>query len=316
MSLTFLVRRVAQMIVVMVLVATAVFVIFRLIPGNPAALLVGADATPAQLAAKEAELGLDKPIFIQYLDWGWGVVRGDFGEAYGAGGIAVSSLLPGPLFRTLELASVAMVLALLIAVPLGVLAAVRAGSWLDQVVRAFAVTGFSLPSFVFALFLLNVFAFRLGWFPVGGYVAPSVDFVGHLKTLTLPAITVGVTMAGILVRFVYSSMLEVLRADYVRTARSKGLTERVVTGRHALRNAGIPVVTVAGLQFGLMVGGMVIVEVVFAWPGLGQLMVQSISTRSFSVVQAAVLVTAAVFVIVNTLVDILYTVLDPRVSYR
>ena len=315
MSLSFLVRRLAQMIIVMILVATAVFVIFRLIPGNPAALLVGADATPAQLAAKEAELGLDQPILVQYVEWGLGVVQGDLGDAYGSGGVAVSSLLPGPLLRTLELATVSMILALLRAVPLGVLAAVRAGSWLDQLVRVFAVTGFSLPSFVFALFLLNVFAFRLGWFPVGGYVAPDVDLAAHLKTLTLPAITVGVTMAGILVRFVYSSMLEVLRADYVRTARSKGLSERVVTGRHALRNAGIPVVTVAGLQFGAMVGGMVIVEVVFAWPGIGQLMVQSISTRSFSVVQAAVLVSAAVFVIVNTLVDILYTVLDPRVSY-
>ena len=142
-----------------------------------------------------------------------------------------------------------------------------------------------------------------------------MSLVGHLRTLALPAITVGVTMAGILVRFVYSSMLEVLRADYVRTARSKGLSERVVTTRHALRNAGIPVVTVAGLQFGLLVGGMVIVEVVYSWPGIGQLMVQSISTRAFDVVQAAVLVSAAVFVVVNTLVDILYTILDPRVSY-
>lgn len=316
MSLSFLIRRLGEMLIVMVLVATAVFVIFRLIPGNPAALMVGADATPAQLAAKEAELGLDQPIHIQYFEWGLGVLQGDFGDAYVAGGIPVSTLLPKPLFRTLELAVVSMVLALVIAVPLGVLAAVKAGSWLDQFVRAFAVTGFSLPSFVFALFLLNVFAFRLGWFPVGGYVEPGQSLSGHIRTLVLPAITVGLTMAGILVRFVYSSMLEVLRADYVRTARSKGLTERVVTFRHALRNAGIPVVTVAGLQFGLLVGGMVIVEVVFAWPGLGQLMVQSISTRSFAVVQAAVLVTAAVFVIVNTLVDILYTVLDPRVSYK
>lgn len=316
MSLAFLVRRLLQMVIVMVLVATAVFVIFRLIPGNPAALLVGADATPELLAAKEAELGLDQPIYVQYLEWGLGVIQGDFGEAYGSGGIPVASLLPNPLFRTLELAVISMALALVIAVPLGVWAAVRAGSWLDQFVRAFAVTGFSLPSFVFALFLLNVFAFRLGWFPVGGYISPGDDLVGHIKTLTLPVITVGLTMAGILVRFVYSSMLEVLRADYVRTARSKGLSERVVTARHALRNAGIPVVTVAGLQFGLLVGGMVIVEVVFAWPGLGQLMVQSISTRAFDVVQAAVLVSAAIFVIVNTLVDILYTVLDPRVSYK
>lgn len=316
MSLAFLVRRLIQMVIVMVLVATAVFVIFRLIPGNPAALLVGADATPELLAAKEAELGLDQPVYVQYVEWGLGVIQGDFGVAYGSGGIPVASLLPNPLFRTLELAVVSMALALIIAVPLGVWAAVRAGSWLDQFVRAFAVTGFSLPSFVFALFLLNVFAFQLGWFPVGGYVSPGTDLFGHIKTLTLPVITVGLTMAGILVRFVYSSMLEVLRADYVRTARSKGLSERVVTARHALRNAGIPVVTVAGLQFGLLVGGMVIVEVVFAWPGLGQLMVQSISTRAFDVVQAAVLVSAAIFVVVNTLVDILYTVLDPRVSYK
>lgn len=315
MSLAFLVRRLFQMLIVMVFVATAVFVIFRLVPGNPAVLLVGADATPEILAAKEAELGLDRPLYVQYLDWGWGVLQGDFGEAYGSGGIPVSSLLPNPLFRTLELAVISMVLALVISVPLGVLAAVKAGSWLDQFVRAFAVTGFSLPSFVFALLLLNIFAFQLGWFPIGGYVSPSVSLVGHLRTLALPAITVGVTMAGILVRFVYSSMLEVLRADYVRTARSKGLSERVVTTRHALRNAGIPVVTVAGLQFGLLVGGMVIVEVVYSWPGIGQLMVQSISTRAFDVVQAAVLVSAAVFVVVNTLVDILYTILDPRVSY-
>jgi peptide/nickel transport system permease protein len=315
MTLSFLMRRLGQMVIVMILVATAVFVIFRLIPGNPAVLLVGADATAEQLAAKEAELGLDQPLINQYLSWGWGVIRGDFGDAYGSGGIPVSSLLPRPLFRTLELAAVSMALAMVIAVPLGVLAAVRAGSWMDQLVRVFAVTGFSLPSFVFALFLLNIFAFRLGWFPIGGYVAPGDDFIGHLHTLALPAVTVGLTMAGILVRFVYSSMLDVLRADYVRTARSKGLTELVVTARHALRNAGIPVVTVAGMQFGLLVGGMVIVEVVFSWPGLGQLMVQSISTRNFNVVQAAVLVTAAVFVVVNTLVDILYTVLDPRVSY-
>ena len=315
MSLAFLIRRLLQMLVVMVFVATAVFVIFRLVPGNPAVLLVGADATPEILAAKEAELGLDQPVYVQYLEWGWGVLQGDFGEAYGSGGIPVSALLPNPLFRTLELAVVSMVLALVIAVPLGVLAAVKAGSWLDQFVRAFAVTGFSLPSFVFALLLLNIFAFQLGWFPIGGYVSPSESLVGHLRTLALPAITVGVTMAGILVRFVYSSMLEVLRADYVRTARSKGLSESVVTTRHALRNAGIPVVTVAGLQFGLLVGGMVIVEVVYSWPGIGQLMVQSISTRAFDVVQAAVLVSAAVFVVVNTLVDILYTILDPRVSY-
>ncbi|MDH3305974.1 MAG: ABC transporter permease [Acidimicrobiia bacterium] len=315
MSLTFLIRRFGQMIVVMVLVATAVFVIFRLIPGNPAALIVGADATSGALEAMEAELGLDRPLHIQYVTWGWGVLRGDFGDAFGSGGIAVSSLLPGPLFRTLELATISMILALAIAVPLGVFAAVRAGTWLDQLVRLFAVTGFSLPSFVFALLLLNVFALRLGWFPVGGYVAASEDLAGHIRSITLPAITVGITLAGILVRFVYSSMLEVLRADYVRTARSKGLTEFVVTSRHALRNAGIPVVTIAGLQFGLLVGGMVIVEVVFSWPGLGQLMVQAIATRSFNVVQAAVLVTASVFVVVNTFVDILYTILDPRVSY-
>lgn len=315
MSVTFLLRRLVQMLIVMVLVATAVFIMFRILPGNPAALIVGSDATPEQLAAMEEQLGLNEPFLEQYISWAWGVLRGDFGVAFSSGGVPVATLLPGPLFRTLELATVSMVLALVIAVPLGVLAAVRAGSWLDQFVRAFAVTGFSLPAFVFALLLLNVFALRLGWFPVGGYVAPGTDVAGHLRALTLPAVTVGFTMAGILVRFVYSSMLDVLRADYVRTARSKGVSEPVVTARHALRNAGIPVVTVAGLQFGLLVGGMVIVEVVFSWPGLGQLMVQAIATRSYSVVQAAVLVSAAVFVVVNTLVDILYTVLDPRVSY-
>lgn len=314
MSLAFLVRRLLQMIVVMWFVATIVFVIFRLVPGNPAALIVGADASAEQLAAMEATLGLDRPLFQQYVSWGWGVLQGDFGAAFSSGGVEVSAILPPALFRTLELATLSMILALMIAVPLGVVAAVRAGSWLDQFVRAFAVTGFSLPAFVFALLLMNVFALRLGWLPVGGYVQPGTDLVGHLRTLVLPTVTVGLTMAGILVRFVYSSMLDVLRADYIRTARSKGVAEGAITLRHALRNAGIPVVTVAGLQFGLLVGGMVIVEVVFAWPGLGQLMVQAIATRSYNVVQAAVLVSAAVFVVVNTLVDVLYTVLDPRVS--
>lgn len=313
MTVAFLVRRFVEMLIVMWLVATMVFVIFRLLPGDPAALIVGADATREQLANMRVVLGLDQPAFSQYASWFGGVLRGDFGVVYSSG-TSVADLLPSHLWRTLELAIASMLLAVLIAVPAGVYAAVKAGSWSDQIVRAFAVTGFSLPAFVFALLLLQVFALRLGWFPVGGFTPLSEGFVPHLRSLALPTITVGVTMAGILVRFVYSSMLEVLRADYVRTARAKGLSERVVTVRHALRNAGIPVVTVAGLQFGLLVGGMVIVEVVFAWPGMGQLMVQSIKFRNYSVVQAAVLVSAAVFVVVNTLVDVLYKVLDPRVK--
>ena len=313
MTVAFLVRRVVEMMIVMWLVATMVFVIFRLLPGDPAALIVGADATAEQLANARIALGLDQPAFTQYATWLGGVLRGDFGVVYSSG-TPVADLIPSHLWRTLELAVASMLLAVVIAVPAGVYAAVRAGSWSDQVVRAFAVTGFSLPAFVFALLLLQVFALRLGWFPVGGYTPLSEGIVPHLRSLALPTITVGITMAGILVRVVYSSRLEVLRADYVRTARAKGLSERVVTIRHALRNAGIPVVTVAGLQFGLLVGGMVIVEVVFAWPGMGQLMVQSIRFRNYSVVQAAVLVSAAVFVIVNTLVDVLYKVLDPRVN--
>lgn len=313
MTIAFFVRRFLEMAIVMWLVATLVFVVFRLLPGDPAALIVGADATAEQLASARSQLGLDRPALEQYVSWFGGVLQGDFGVVY-ATGTPVSDLLPAHLFRTLELAVASMGLAILIAVPFGVYAAVRAGSWTDQVVRAFAVTGFSLPAFVFALLLLQVFALRLGWFPVGGYTPWSEGLLPHLRSLTLPVLTVGLTMAGILVRFVYSSMLEVLRADYVRTARAKGLSETVVNLRHALRNAGIPVVTIAGLQFGLLVGGMVIVEVVFAWPGMGQLMVQSIMFRNYSVVQAAVLVSGAVFVMVNTLVDVLYKVLDPRVQ--
>lgn len=307
-------RRLVSMIIVMWLVATVVFVIFRLVPGDPAALLVGADSTAEQLAAMQHLMGLDRPLIVQYVSWIGGMLHGDFGIAWVQGGHPVLGLIALPLLHTLELAVTSMVLALIIAVPLGALAAVRVGSWLDQVVRVMAVSAFSLPTFVFALLLMYVFASRLGLFPVGGFVSASESFTGHLLTLTLPTVTVGLTMAGILVRFVYSSMLEVLSADYVRTARSKGLSERVIIFRHALRNASLPLVTVTGLQFGLMVGGMVLVETVFAWPGIGQLMVSAILSRAYNVVQAAVLVSAAVFVIVNALVDIAYAALDPRVS--
>ncbi len=313
--LAFVLRRLMSMVIVMWLVATVVFVIFRLIPGDPAALLVGSNGTAEQLATMRHAMGLDRPLVIQYVTWLGGILRGDFGTAYVQGSKPVLGLIAGPLLHTTELAVASMVLALIIAVPLGVLAAVRAGSWLDQLVRGLAVTGFSLPSFVFALLLLYIFASKLGWFPVGGYVAPTDNLGGHLSTLVLPTVTVGLTMAGILVRFVYSSMLEVLRADYVRTARSKGVSELAVTFRHALRNASLPLVTVTGLQFGLLVGGMVLVETVFAWPGIGQLMVSAILSRAYNVVQAAVLASAAVFVIVNALVDIAYAALDPRVSF-
>lgn len=317
MTLSFISKRLVQMVVVMWLVATLVFVVFRLLPGDPAALLAGADGSAPQevLAQLREEMGLNEPILVQYRGWLSDTIRGDLGVAVGSGGIPVTTLLRDPTLRTLELAALAMALGVAIALPLGILAAVRVGSWVDQFARAFAVTAFSLPSFVLALLLLEVFARRLSWLPPGGYVDPAVDLRGHIATLVLPVVAVGLIMAGILVRFVYSSMLEVMGSDYIRTARSKGLSELIVTARHGFRNAAIPVLTIAGLQFGLLVGGMVIVEMVFAWPGLGWLMVQSILKRDYQVVQGAVLISAAIFVVVNTLVDIGYSVLDPRIRH-
>lgn len=315
MLLRFLAERVAHMAIVMWMVATLVFFIFRILPGDPAQLVLGLEPSRASLEALREQMGLNRPLLVQYADWLSNAARGDLGTAISQGNREVSSLIFPAMRRTMELATIALVIGLLVSVPLGILAARRAGTWVDQVTRLFALAGFSLPSYWLAVLLMLAFSYHWTLLPAGGYVAPDEDFVRHLRHLVLPSVTVGVVMSAILTRFMRSGMLEVLRLDYIRTAHAKGLVPRAVLYRHALRNAMLPFITVVGINFGALIGGMVVTEQVFAWPGLGWLIIQSINVRSYGVVQGAVLLTAALFVAINLVVDILYAVIDPRISY-
>jgi peptide/nickel transport system permease protein len=315
MFFRFIAERLFHMAIVMWLVATLVFFIFRVLPGDPAQLVLGLEPSRASLEALREQMGLNRPLYVQYTEWLWRAAQGDLGLSISQGNRPVASLIFPALWRTLELAAIGIVIGLLVSIPLGILAARRAGTWVDQLTRLFALVGFSLPSYWLAILLMLAFSYHWNLLPAGGYVAPNEDLVRHLRHLVLPSITVGVVMAAVLTRFMRSGMLEVLRLDYVRTAHAKGLAPANVVYRHALRNAMIPFITVVGINFGALTGGMVVTEQVFAWPGLGWLIIQSITVRSYAVVQGAVLITAALFVTINLIVDLLYAFIDPRVSY-
>lgn len=310
----YIARRLLQGLLVMWMVATAVFVIFRIVPGDPASMTLGFDAPPEAYAAVRRQLGLEDPLLVQYVRWLGNLVRGDLGIAVTQRNVSVASLVFPALLRTLELAALSIIVAVAIAVPLGMIAAIRAGSWIDHVVRFVTTLGFSMPSYVLAIALLLVFGDILAILPPGGYVPFGDDPVQHLKLLVMPVLTIGTVTAAPLTRFMRAGMLDVLHADYVRTARAKGVEEHRIRYRHAFRNAAIPLTTEIGVSFGMLVGGMVVIEQIFVWPGLGWLMIQSILTRSFDVVQAAVLLSAAFFVLINLIVDIGYSILDPRIS--
>jgi peptide/nickel transport system permease protein len=310
----YVARRLLQGLVVMWMVATAVFVIFRIIPGDPAAMTLGFDAPPETYRLLRQELGLDEPLVRQYLTWLANLARGDLGVAVSQRGLPVSELVFPALLRTLELATASILVAVSIAVPLGMVAAIRENSAVDHVVRFVTTLGFSMPTYVLAIGLLLVFADVWPVLPPGGYVSFGEDPVRHLKLLVMPVATIGLVTSAPLTRFMRAGMLEVLHADYVRTARAKGVGERRIQYRHAFRNAAIPLVTEVGVSFGMLVGGMVVIEQIFTWPGLGWLMIQSILTRAFDVVQVAVLLTAAAFVIINLVVDLAYSWLDPRIT--
>jgi peptide/nickel transport system permease protein len=310
----YVTRRLLQGLVVMWMVATAVFVIFRIIPGDPAAMTLGFDAPPETYRLLREELGLDQPLIRQYVSWLGNLATGDLGVAVSQRNLPVSELVFPALLRTLELAAVSILLAVAIAVPLGMIAAIRENSPVDHAVRFVTTLGFSMPTYVLAIGLLLVFADAWPILPPGGYVPFGEDPVRHMKLLVMPVLTIGLVTSAPLTRFMRAGMLEVLNADYIRTARAKGVPERRLRYRHAFRNAAIPLVTEVGVSFGMLVGGMVIIEQIFTWPGLGWLMIQSILTRAFDVVQVAVLLTAAAFVIVNLIVDLLYSWLDPKIT--
>ncbi len=277
-------------------------------------MTLGLDAPPEAYEALREEMGLNDPLHIQYFRWMGNLARGDFGKSITHGNAEVSSLVFPALGRTLELTTISILLAVLVALPLGMISAIREGTWVDHVARVLTTLGFSMPTYVMGIGLLILLVEVFPLLPPGGYVPFGEDPVKHLSQLIMPVVTIGSVTAARLTRFMRAGMLEVLSADSVRTARAKGLTERRVNYWHAFRNAAIPLITEVGVNFGLLVGGMVVIEQIFTWPGLGWLMIQSILNRAFDVVQIAVLVSAATFVIINLLVDLTYSWLDPRIS--
>lgn len=310
----YVVRRLGQMVVVALGVTVIVFAIVHLVPGDPILLAMGTrfDAEAYRLLYERA--GFDDPLMIQYLRWLGSAVTGDLGVSFHSG-IPVTLLILGRLPATVTLAGAALLIALLVALPAGVLAAVRAGSRGDYAVTTLSQVGVSIPNFWSALMLVLLFSLYLGWLPPSGYVGLLSSPTEWAKHLILPAVTMGLIFASVLTRFVRSAMLEQLNHDYVRTARAKGLAERTIVVRHVLRNALVPVVTVVGLQVGFLLSGVVVIEVVFAWPGLGTLAFDSVLRRDYPVLQGAVLVIALVFLLVNLFVDVLYSYLDPRIRY-
>jgi peptide/nickel transport system permease protein len=311
----YVVRRLIETAVLVAVVSTIVAVFIHLIPGDPASLIVGDNNnTPERIAAVRANLGLDRPIHEQYIDWISGVVRGDFGNSLFSGRPIRDDLFKR-IPRTLELGGAALFVSIVVGIPLGVIAGRYRNQMPDVLVSSFAILGLSVPVFVIGTLLVLVLSVKWQVFPASGYVAFSEDPIEHLKRLALPAITLGVLSSATIMRMTRSSILEVLGEDYVRTARAKGLREKTVVIGHALRNALIPVITVIGLQMGTLLGGSVLVEYIFNWPGLSTYLITGINQRDYPIVQAVILIISIVFVLINLATDLLYAVIDPRIKY-
>src|SRR6266478_868569 len=312
--LPYIGRRLLATIPVMAVVAVVVFSLLRLAAGDPAAIIAGDNATSQDVAAIRARLGLDRPLAEQFAIWVGRVVRGDFGESFFFKK-QVSELILDRVEPTLALSVCTLVLTIALAVPLGVLAAWKRGSWIDRAVMGFSVLGFSVPVFVIGYVLIYVFAIELAWLPVQGYQRIGDGIGGFLERLVLPSITLAVVFVALIARITRTSVLEVLNADHVRTARAKGLGDLTVLFRHVLRNAAVPIVTVIGLGVALLIGGVVVTESVFSIPGLGRLTVDAVLARDYPTVQAVILLFSVVYVLINLVVDLSYTFLDPRIRY-
>ncbi|MEU1762313.1 ABC transporter permease [Micromonospora sp. NPDC005257] len=311
----FVLRRVLQSAIVLVGVTLVVFLLLQLVPGDPVRVALGTRFDPQTYEALRERAGLDQPLPVQYASYLGHALTGDLGVSFRTGQ-PVSQIVLERLPATLSLAVTAVVFALLVAFPLGILAAVRSGSAIDHAARVFSQFGVSVPDFWMGIMGILLFAGVLGWLPPSGYVALTDDPGRWATHVALPAVTVGLVTASILTRFIRSSVLEVLSADYVRTAEAKGLRNRVVILRHVLRNALIPVVTVVAVQLASLLGGVIVIEVLFAWPGIGRLTFDAVQARDYPVLQGAVLLVAALFLLVNLLVDILYARLDPRITVK
>ncbi len=310
----YLFRRLLGTIPVMLVVAIFIFLMLRMTPADPAAIIAGDNATTEQVAKIRSQLGLDRPMVEQFFIWSGKVLTGDLGESFFFKK-TVAALIGERIEPTLSLTLFTIVLAVLVAVPLGVLAAHRQGTWIDRMVMGFSVLGFSMPSFVIGYLLIYLFAVWLDWLPVQGYQRIAEGAYGWIRGLILPSLTLSIIFVALIARMTRTSMLEVMSEDYIRTARAKGQTERIVLFRHALRNAAVPIVTVIGLGIALLIGGVVVTESVFTIPGLGRLTVDAVLARDYPVIQAVILLFSCVYVMSNLGVDMLYTVLDPRIRY-
>jgi len=306
--------RLLATIPVMGVVAIAVFALLHATPGDPAVIIAGDYATGEDIARIRAKLGLDQPFLTQVGLWVGRIVRGDLGTSIFSG-LPVTTLIGQRVGTTAWLTLFAMLISVGIGVPLGVLAAWRKGAWIDRLVMIFAVSGFSIPTFWLGFILVYVFAISVGWLPVQGYIPITAGFWPFLSHLILPALTLSAVYMALIARMTRASMLGVLGEDYIRTAFAKGVAPRGVLIRHALKNASLPVVTIIGIGFALLIGGAVVTESVFALPGLGRLTVDAIIRRDYPVIQGVILIVSGVYVLINLVVDVLYVVLDPRIRY-
>ena len=311
---TYIVRRVIATIPVMAVVGIFVFLLLHLTPGDPAAVIAGDYASPEDIKRIREKLGLDQPIYIQFGEWVWHLFQGDLGISIFSN-LPVSQLIGQRLEPTLALSVTTIVIAVSVSIPLGVLAAWRAGTLIDRFTMMLAVFGFSVPVFVIGYILMYVFAIQLKWFPVQGYVPLSEGFWPFLRSITLPSLALALLYTALIARITRASVLEILTEDYIRTAHAKGLKSSVVLIRHALKNAAVPIVTIIGIGIALLIGGVVVTESVFNIPGLGRLTVDAILHRDYPIIQAIILLFSGIYVVINLIVDLTYTFLDPRIRY-
>jgi peptide/nickel transport system permease protein len=316
---TYILKRLLLIVPTLLGAATLVFVIMRVIPGDVTLLIFGGDAAghidPKQLAAMRHRLGLDQPLLVQFGTWLWGVVRLDFGTSLWTGRPVIEELLIR-LPLSLELALLSTIVSVLIAIPLGMLAAVRQDSWVDYVIRVFSIGGLAIPGFWVGIITILALVIFFGWGPPLEFTPPWVDPWANLSMMFWPVLTVGYRYSAVTTRMTRSTVLEVLREDYIRTAWAKGLRERSVVIRHALKNAMLPVITLIGTEFAFLIGGLVVTETVFTLNGVGRFVIDAVAHRDYPVVQALVFLIASSFVIVNLLVDLTYAWFDPRIRYR
>jgi peptide/nickel transport system permease protein len=310
----YIVRRILATIPVMAVVALFVFSLLYIAPGDPAAVIAGDQATPADVERIRQNLGLDRPFLVRFGEWVWRILQGDLGVSIFTN-LPVSTMIAQRVQPTLSLMVLTLILAVVVAVPMGVLAAWKQGTLIDRAVMGFAVLGFSVPVFVVGYLLAYVFALELDWLPVQGYTSLDQGVWPWLENLILPSVALGGVYIALIARITRATMLEVLQQDYIRTARAKGAGQGSVLFLHALKNAAVPIVTVIGIGIALLIGGAVVTESVFAIPGLGRLTVDAILRRDYPVIQGVILLFSFVYVLVNLLIDILYTLLDPRIRY-